>query len=362
MILTANPKAQYDHRKQEIDQAISGVLSRGRYILGEEVRSFESEFADYCGVRFGIGVGSGTEALHVALKVCDINPGDEVITVSHTAVATAAAIVQTGAVPVFVDIDPATYTISPDAIHKAVTSRTRAIVPVHLYGHPAKMNDIMSIASDYNLPVIEDCAQAHGAIYKNKRVGSFGDMACFSFYPTKNLGAIGDGGIVVTNDNALAEKAKLLREYGWAERFVSHISGWNTRLDEIQAAVLRVKLKYLEEDNAARIRHAETYLSGLDGLDIRLPQKSGEVTHVYHLFVIRVRERARVMDQLQSQGIGTAIHYPVPVHRQPAYEKFSHPMPETEKAAGEILSLPMYPELPEADVHRVIDALRKFTV
>jgi dTDP-4-amino-4,6-dideoxygalactose transaminase len=314
MILCSNPKAQYLSYKSEIDTAISRVLDSGWYILGKEVKAFEKEFTGYIGVAHGIGVGSGTEALHLALVACGIGRGDEVITVSHTAVATVAAIELAGATPVLVDIDPEFYTIDPDKIESAITTHTKAIIPVHIYGHPADMDPIAEIAEKHNLKVIEDCAQAHGATYKGKRVGSFGDMGCFSFYPTKNLGAIGDGGIVVTGDKELAEKARLLREYGWAERYVSHFTGWNTRLDEIQAAILCVKLKHLDDDNSKREHIAEEYNKELGYVDIILPKQRKDSTHVYHLYVIRAERRDALLSFLREKGIGASIHYPEPVH------------------------------------------------
>jgi dTDP-4-amino-4,6-dideoxygalactose transaminase len=240
MILCGNPKAQYLARRDEIDAALKRVLESGWYILGEEVKAFEEEFASYIGVSYGVGVGSGTEAIHLALVACGIGQGDEVITVSHTATATVAAIELAGATPVFVDIEPDFYTMDPAKLDAAITSRTKAIIPVHIYGQPADMDPILEVAKKHNLRLIEDCAQAHGAIYRGKRVGSLGDVGCFSFYPTKNLGAIGDGGMLVTNNIELAQKARLLREYGWTERDVSQFAGWNTRLDEVQAAILRV--------------------------------------------------------------------------------------------------------------------------
>ncbi len=360
VILCSNPKAQYLSYKEEIDAAISRVIDGGWYILGEEVKAFEEEFAKYIEVRHGIGVGSGTEALHLALVSCDIRKGDEVITVSHTAVATVSAIELAGAKPVFVDIEPDFYTIDPAKLEAAITQKTKAIIPVHIYGQSADMEPIFQIAKKHNLCLIEDCAQAHGATYKNKRVGSFGDMACFSFYPTKNLGALGDGGMVVTNDDTLAEKARLLREYGWARRFVSQISGWNTRLDEIQAAVLRVKLKYLDEDNAKRARIAELYRRGLDETPLVLPTVMEGVVHVYHLFVIRTRDRDELLEFLRKKGIGAAIHYPVPVHQQPAYAGVNGKLPQTECVAKEILSIPIYPELTKEDIYTVIDTIRDF--
>jgi len=359
LIPCANPKAQYLAHKQEIDDAVRRVLESGWYILGDEVRAFEEEFAAYLGVSHSVGVGNGTEALHLALVACGIGHGDEVVTVSHTAVATVAAIELAAAKPVFVDIDPVTYTMDPDLLEKGITSKTKAVIPVHLYGHPAPMEDILTIARDYGLCVIEDCAQAHGATYRSKRVGSFGDMACFSFYPTKNLGALGDGGAVVTSDPELAEKARLLREYGWAERYVSHIPGWNSRLDEVQAAILRVKLKHLDFDNSNRIKLAELYSEGLFETDIALPMVQKGAVHVYHLHVIRVKERGSLQTYLRSKDIGATVHYPVPVHLQPAYEKIAVSLPHTEIAAREVLSLPMYPELTENQVQFVIDSIKE---
>ena len=361
MIPCANPKAQYLAHKQEIDDAVRRVLESGWYILGDEVRAFEEEFAAYLGVGHSVGLGNGTEALHLALVACAIGHGDEVVTVSHTAVATVAAIELAGAKPVFVDIDPVTYTMDPDLLEKSITSKTKAVLPVHLYGHPAPMEDILAIAREYGLCVIEDCAQAHGANYRGKRVGSFGDMGCFSFYPTKNLGALGDGGAVVTNDPELAEKARLLREYGWAERFVSHIPGWNSRLDELQAAILRVKLRYLDEDNDARARLADLYIKGLSEIGLVLPGVRERAGHVYHLFVVGAPDRDRLLEYLHSRDIGAAIHYPVPVHMQPAYAHLEvKRLLETERVARQIISLPMYPEMTDIEVGAVIKAVREF--
>ena len=363
MILAANPRAQYLSHKDEIDAAISRVLDSGWYILGDEVRAFESEFAAYIGVRFGIGVGSGTEALHLALRACGIGPGDEVITVSHTAVATVAAIELCGAVPVLVDIEPDYFTMDPDKLEAAISPHAKAIIPVHLYGQPADLSPILEIARRHGIRVIEDCAQAHGAVYRGKRVGSWGDMGCFSFYPTKNLGALGDGGMVVTSDPALAERARLLREYGWAERYVSHLAGWNSRLDEIQAAVLRVKLRYLDADNAARIRLASLYEEGLAGIGLVLPSRRQDVTHVYHLYVVRSSRRDKLQAFLKAKGVGTLVHYPVPIHLQPAYTgrlRSNDTLLESERAAREVLSLPVYPELSGTEVQQVVETIRSF--
>jgi dTDP-4-amino-4,6-dideoxygalactose transaminase len=359
-ILCANPLLQYQSYKEEIDEAIASVLAGGRYVLGSQVKAFEEEFADYIGVSCGVGVGSGTEALHLALAACGVKAGDEVITVSHTAVATAAAIRLAGAIPVFVDIEPDYYTLDPAKLETVVTPKTRAIIPVHIYGQPVDIDTIIEFAKKHKLFVIEDCAQAHGAVYKNKRVGSYGDMACFSFYPTKNLGAIGDGGMVVTNQPELAEKVKLLREYGWAQRYVSHTDGWNSRLDELQASILRVKLRYLDADNAKRIKLAGLYhkeLSKLSGLS--LPIKRENATHIYHLYVIRLQRRDELQDYLKEHQINTLVHYPVPIHRQPAYNK-GQKLAVTESIAKEILSLPMYPELKQSELETVVSAIRTY--
>lgn len=362
MILCSNPKAQYLSHKKEIDDAISRVLKSGRYILGEEVKEFEKEIASFIGVSFGIGTGSGTEALHIALTACGIGGGDEVITVSHSAVATAAAIELTGAFPRFVDIEPLFYTINPKKIESAITPQTRAIIPVHIYGQPADMEPVLEVAKEHNLWVIEDCAQAHGALYKGKRVGSLGNIGCFSFYPTKNLGAIGDGGMVVTDDKELAEKAILLREYGWAQRYVSHVAGWNTRLDEVQAAILRVKLKYLDEDNLRRKQLADIYHSKLRETSLRLPHIRDEATHVLHLYVIQSQKRDGLLSYLRERNIGASIHYPVPIHLQPAYLHIAggDTLPETENAAKHILSLPIYPELSASDISLITQAIKEF--
>lgn len=363
MILCSNPKAQYKAYKDDIDSAVKKVLESGWYILGEEVEAFENEFADYIGVSYGIGVGSGTEAIHLALACCGIARGNEVITVSHTATATVAAIELTGATPVLVDIEPDFFTMDPNKLEAAITPRTKAIIPIHMYGHPADMDPILKIAKKHNLKVIEDCAQAHGATYKNKHIGSFGDMTCFSFYPTKNLGALGDGGMVVTNDKKLAKKASLLRQYGWAERYSSHFAGWNTRLDEIQAAVLRVKLKHLDADNAKRAAIAQLYDNELASNGNKLPQIRENSTHIYHLYVIRSPKRDELLAHLKENGIGAAIHYPVPIHQQPAYENLPghDKLPVTEQICKEIISLPIYPELPESDVQKIAETIIAFS-
>jgi dTDP-4-amino-4,6-dideoxygalactose transaminase len=355
MIPQTDPRANYLAHKDEIDRAIGGVLERGRYILGPEVEAFEREFATYLGVGHVIGVGNGTDALRLALESAGVHPGDTVVTVSHTAVATIAAIELAGAIPLLVDIDSATFTIDCELLEDVLrTRRVSAIVPVHLYGRPADMETIVELAQRYATRVIEDCAQSHGASIGSRKTGSFGVTAAFSFYPTKNLGALGDGGAIVTNDRGIAERARLLREYGWTERYVSRIPGMNTRLDELQAAILRVKLRYLDAENARRREIAGAYSKGLG--KVRLP--ADHAGHVYHQYVIRSKDRDALRAKLMAGGVGTLVHFPVPVHLQPAYVRLEHgPLPETESAAEEVLSLPMYPELGDAAVERVIQEL-----
>jgi dTDP-4-amino-4,6-dideoxygalactose transaminase len=363
VILCGNPRAQYLAHKPEIDAAVLGVMEKGWFVLGDEVRAFESELAAYIGVAHGVGVGSGTEALHLALAACGVGGGDEVITVAHTAVATVAAIELTGATPVLVDIEPDYYTLDPYKLEAAIGPRTKAVVPVHLYGQAADLAPVMEIAQRHGLRVIEDCAQAHGAVYQGRCVGAWGDMACFSFYPTKNLGALGDGGMVVTDNRELADRARLLREYGWAERNVSTVAGWNSRLDELQAAVLRVKLRHLDGDNGNRQKLASFYDQSLREDKLMQPKVRPEATHVYHLYVVRTSERDNLQAFLRTREIGALIHYPVPVHLQPAYRgrlRGSDQLPESERAAREVLSLPIYPELSRAEADHVVTSVREY--
>ena len=362
MIRCANPLEQYNSYKEEIDTAISSVLTKGNYILGDEVKSFEQEFSDFIGVDYGIGVGNGTDALLVALKACGVGHEDEVITVSHTAVATATSIVMSGAKPVLVDIEPNFYSIDLSKLESAITEKTKAIILVHLYGCPAEIENIKKITKKHNIFLIEDCAQAHGAVYKDSKVGSFGDLSCFSFYPTKNLGAIGDGGMVLTKDDSLAERCFELREYGWKERYSSSTFGWNTRLDEIQAAILRVKLKYLDIDNKKRKRIAQMYKELLDDSIIELPKERKESSHVYHLFVIQSDNRDSLMEYLHQKDIFVNIHYPLPIHLQPFYKSIlqTKELKITESIAKKILSLPMYPELLDEEVEEVSAAVNNF--
>lgn len=355
-------KKQYESIKSEIDAATARVYAGGWFILGPEVEAFENEFARYLGIRHAVGVGSGTEALHLAIRALGIGAGDEVITVPNTAVATVAAIELAGATPVLVDVRADAMTMEADAFAAAITPRTRAVIPVHLFGQAADLDPIMGIARQYHLAVIEDCAQAHGATYYGQRVGTFGDVAAFSFYPTKNLGAYGDGGAVVTNDARLAERVKLLRQYGWRTRYESEISGLNSRLDELQAAILRVKLKYLDEWNRARRERAALYTELLPNRRVHPPVEMPYAGHVYHLYVTQCAARDDLAAFLQKRGIGTAIHYPKPIHWQPAYQRLAAvgSLPVAEKLAREILSLPLYPELPLADVRQVANAIREF--
>lgn len=359
-------KPQYLAIKAEIDAAIAEVLEINFFILGRFLEAFEQEFASWLGVEHAVGVGNGFDAIHLALRACGIGPGDEVLTVAHTAVATAVAISAVGARPVFVDIDPETYCMDPAAAATAITPRTRAIVPVHLYGHPAEMGRLLDLARRHNLVVIEDAAQAHGARYQGRPCGTLGHAGAFSFYPTKNLGAYGDGGAVVTRDPDVARMIRLLRNYGWAEgkRYYSAVKGVNSRLDELQAAILRVKLRYLETWNARRRAIAARYAEALADLpDLMLPREQPWAYHVYHLYVVRTPRRDALQQHLQAHGVGTQVHYPVPVHLQEAYQDLGYrpgALPETERAAREILSLPLYPELTDAQVDHVCASVRAF--
>jgi dTDP-4-amino-4,6-dideoxygalactose transaminase len=365
VILPANPHANYLVHKKEIDTAVQTVLASGWYILGQEVSRFEEEFAAYLGVAESIGVGNGTDAVHLALRACGIGAGDRVITVSHTAVATVCAIQLAGASPILADIDASTFTIGLDQVEDAIQRNPngyfKAIVPVHLYGHPVDMTRIMNIARQYDLYVIEDCAQAHGATWQSKKAGSFGHFGAFSFYPTKNLGAIGDGGAVVTNDADLAKKARELRQYGWKERYISDSHGMNSRLDELQAAILRVKLRYLEAENDRRREIAALYNRLLSSSDLALPREAAGARHVYHQYVVRSQRRDSLKAMLKHRSVETAILYPLPVHRQRGYahgaKLSAEGLPETEKACLEILSLPVYPELTDGQILRVAETI-----
>lgn len=365
MIPVANPLAQFRAREEEIGKAMERVLKSGWYILGNEVRAFEEEFAAFIGVEHCVGVGSGTDAIALALRAMGVAPGDEVITVSHTAVATVAAIEQVGATPVFADIDPLTRCIDPLAIPPLVSDATKAVVVVHVYGQPADMPRIMEIASARNLLVLEDCAQAHGAAIGVRQVGTFGTAAAFSFYPTKNLGALGDGGAVVTSDPHLAATCRALREYGWRERYISAIPGFNSRLDELQAAILSVKLPYLHQDNARRSTIAKQYGRAIRASSITPPPTIAGTLHAMHLYVLECARRDELAAFLATEGVCTARHYPVPIHKQAAYTgriRGANDLPFTERLYERILSLPMYPELSDEMVAVVCNALRKWTL
>jgi len=355
------PPAQFKSYKQEILEALERVCTDGPYILGLEVEAFESEFAAYHGIDYAVGVGSGTDALALTMRAYDIGVGDEVITVSHTALATAAAIIMTGATPVLVDIEENYFTLDPLKIEAAITPRTKAIIPVHLYGQPCDMGPILEIAQRHNLIVIEDCAQAHGALYKDKKVGTLGQAGCFSFYPTKNLGAIGDGGGVITRDLHIADRLKRLRQYGWDANRVSQEPGVVSRLDEIQAAILRVKLRGLDQDNQCRRDIADQYMSMLKDGGLVLPQERPECRHVYHLYVVRSHKRDQLKENLATFGIEAGIHYSHPVHMHPGYRDKIRISPDglavTERVVGRILTLPIYPELEREKVQYIAKEL-----
>ena len=354
-------RAEYQELKSEIDTAVAGVLESGQFILGREVAGLEEEFASYSDVEYAIGVNSGTSALHLALLAAGIKPGDEVITVPFTFYATVAAIGYAGAVPIYVDIDPRTFNIDAAKIEAAISGRTRAILPVHLYGQPAEMDAILDIARRHNLVVIEDVAQAHGAEYRGRRVGSIGDIGCFSFYPTKNLGAAGEGGMVTTNNSEYARAVALLRNWGEEHRYYPVLKGYNYRLPSIQAAILRVKLRRLEQWIEARRRLAAQYDRLLENADVTRPPVSAGVRHVYCLYTIQAVDRDRLQKELGEAGIQTAVHYPLPVHLMPAYADARYKagdFPVAEACARRVLSLPMNPYLTAAQVERVASEIR----
>lgn len=349
-------KAQYRSMKVEIDAAVGAVFENGLFILGPEVEAFEREFGGYCRTVHAVGVNSGTSALHLALLAAGVGEGDEVITAAFTFVATVAGIEYTGARAVLVDVAPSTLTIDPSLIEAAITEKTKAIIPVHLYGQPADMDPILEIARAHSLVVVEDAAQAHGAEYKHRRTGSIGDLGCFSFYPGKNLGGAGDGGAVTTDDNQYAQTLHLLRDWGAEQKYLHVVKGFNFRLDEIQAAILRVKLRRLEDWTELRRRHARAYSRLLSGTGVQAPVEASDVRHVYNLYSVRTRERDRVRSELHAVGIQAGIHYPIPVHLQPAYANLDYrrgDFPVSERAADEVLSLPLYPEMTSGAIERV---------
>lgn len=344
----------------ELMSAIQGVLKSGQFIMGPNVKAFEKEVAAYLGVKHAVGVNSGTDALVVSLRAAGIGPGDQVITTPFTFFATAEAVSQVGATPVFVDIDPKTFNINPELIEPAITPRTKAILPVHLYGQAADMDPIMELAEKYNLKVIEDTAQAFGAEYKGKKLGTIGDAGCFSFFPSKNLGAFGDGGLIATNDDEIAEKARMLRVHGAKKKYYNEVIGYNSRLDEIQAAILRVKLPHIDKWNEARQEAAKRYNELLkDVPGIVTPYEAPYARHVYHQYTIRILNgmRDKVKRFLADRGIGTMIYYPVPVHRLPVYGGNNYSLPGAEWAAGEMLSLPIWPQIAQEIQARVVRGL-----
>jgi len=354
---------QYEEIKDEIDVGLKKVFKKGDFILGDEEKEFEVAFAHYCDVKYGIGVNSGTDALYLALAALNIGPDDEVILPTFTFIATALCISYTGAKPVFVDIEEDTYNIDAHRLKDAITKKTRAIMPVHIYGQSADMQEIRSIAKQHRLKVVEDAAQAHGALYQGKKAGALGDVACFSFYPTKSLGAFGDAGMIVTDDMEINQQALMLRDYGRKDRYEHVIKGFNSRLDTVQAVVLNAKLKRLDQWNKMRNKIAQYYGKLLNGVDaIKIPTIKKDRAHVFQTFAIRVKNRDKMLEGLQKEGIGALIHYPIPLHLQQAYKELKHKkgdFPISEKVAGEILSLPMYPHMKKEQVEFVCTTLKK---
>ncbi len=369
-LFTAYPLQDYKIRETEITSALQTALQGGYYILGGEVGGFEKEFAAWCGAEHGIGVANGTDAIELLLRGLGVGPGDAVAVPSHTAVASVSAITRAGAMPVYLDIDPATCTICPASLEAAwalpVGPLIKAVLAVHLYGHPCDMDGLSAICRDRGIALLEDCAQAHGAAYHGKRVGGLAQGAAFSFYPTKNLGAIGDGGAITTNDSALAERIRELRQYGWRERYISAIEGVNSRLDELQAAILRVKLRSLDEMQQSRGRLAARLTSALSGLpEVQVPTVAENCVHAYHLYVIRTKAERRdaLLNHLIAGGVPAALHYPAAVHQQPGYARYadhSPPLTQTEALIPEILSLPLHPHLSDAAIDYTVEAVRAF--
>jgi dTDP-4-amino-4,6-dideoxygalactose transaminase len=361
MIPLADLKTQYHSIKAEIDSAISGILESSQFILGREVAAFEEAFAAYCGGRHAIAVNSGTSALHLALLAAGVGEGDEVITVPYSFVATAAAIRYTGAKPVFVDIDAASFNIDVNAIEAAITPRTKAIMPVHLFGQPADMDPILDIARRHNLLVIEDAAQAHGAEYKGRRVGSIGDFGCFSFYPGKNLGAYGEGGAVVTNNPEAARTIRLLRNWGQEESYKHILRGYNYRMEGLQGAILRVKLKYLPQWTEARRAHGETYNRLLAGAGVITPAVMAYARHVFHVYALRTPNRQALQSAMTAAGVQTAVYYPIPIHMLEAHQDLGYrpgQFPVSERMCEEELSLPVYPELTQQQIEMIAGVAR----
>lgn len=364
MIRFVDLQKQYESIREEVNAAVSHVLASGQFVLGPEVEAFEREFAAYSGAEIGIGVSTGTSALHLALLAADIGPGDEVITTPHTFVATVAAIRYTGARPVFVDIDPESFTLDPAQLEAAVTTRTRAIIPVHLYGQCADMDPILEFARSRGLIVIEDAAQAHGAEYKRRRAGSMGDMACFSFYPGKNLGAYGEGGMVTTSNPDYERKIRSMRDWGQSQRYHHDFPGFNYRMEAIQGAILRVKLRHLDQWTEVRRANAAKYDELLSAAGVAFPKEMAYARHVYHLYAIRTADRKALAAALHAQGVQTGIHYPIPVHLQRVHADLGYKagdFPKAEAAAAEVLSLPMHGELAPGEVEEVCRAIASFT-
>jgi dTDP-4-amino-4,6-dideoxygalactose transaminase len=355
-------KSHHAALRTELDRAIKEVIDSGAFAGGPFVEKFERDFAAYCGSRYAIGVGSGTEALWLSLLACGVGPGDEVITVANTFMATAEAITYCGARPVFVDVNETTYTMDPAGLEDALGPRTKAIIPVHLFGQPADMDPILEFARKHNLFVIEDAAQAHGAKYKGQTAGTLGDAGCFSFYPSKNLGALGEAGAITTNDAELQEKVRILRDHGQVRKYHHDVIGWNCRMDGIQAAVLSVKLPYLESGNSLRRTHALQYNRAFDGMgEVITPFEASYARHVYHVYAIRVEERDEVTRFLKERAIQCAVHYPVPIHLQKAYQDLGYKpgsLPISEQIARQFISLPMFPELTEAQINMVVLATK----
>lgn len=358
--------ANYRRVRDRVDDSMAAVIDDTRFIGGEPLEAFERNFAAFVDVDEGVGVASGTDAIFLGLKALGVRPGDEVVTVSHTFVSTVDGIVNNGARPRFVDVDPETYTMDPDLLEDAITSDTAAILPVHLYGHPVDLDPILDVADDHDLPVLEDACQAHGARYRGDRVGGSGDLSCFSFYPSKNLGAFGDAGFVATDDPDLAERVRMLREYGQVAKHEHRLIGYNSRMDTLQAVVLDAKLPELDAWNAERRAAADRYNEALSDVPVETPSESDDVDHVYHLYVVRTGDedgRDALQDHLSSRGISTGIHYPIPVHEQPSYQNLDleiDPLPVTEDVTDRILSLPMYPEISDEQIDAVVQAVQSF--
>lgn len=356
-------KRQHDSLKEEINNKIKEIVDSSQFILGEEVENFEKKFAEYCNAKYCVGVGSGTSALYFSLLACGIKQGDEVITVSNTFIATVLPLFLIGAKVKFADISLKDYNLDCSKLKNLITPKTKAIIPIHLYGHPADMDTILSLASKYNLKVIEDACQAHGAEYKSKKVGCFGDVACFSFYPSKNLGCFGDGGAVVTNDKRLASKIRMLRNYGQLEKNKHVCLGLNSRLDSLQAGILRVKLKYLDLWNDKRRKNVDLYNKLLNDSSLMLPSESSDVKHVYHLYVVRSKNRDELQKWLTHHGVSTSVHYPIPIHMQEVYKKKGYRKTKlriAEQCSNEVLSLPMFPELTEEEIHYICEKIKGF--